>query len=207
MMLTAAEPRKNGLVALFLDGEKAVDLDAETYLKSGLKPGDELTDERLHDLLGASDARRAERKAMELLGFRARSQKELALRLSRSVPREAAEKAAERMTELGLVNDEDYARRLARELFGRRHFASGRVRMELVRRGIPRDLAERAAAEAEPDPGDALRELVGRKYARDLGDEKGRRRAVAALRRMGYRWDDIRHVMNEFAADTEDGEK
>ncbi len=39
MMLTAAEPRRKGLVALFIDGEKAVDLDAETYLKSGLQAG------------------------------------------------------------------------------------------------------------------------------------------------------------------------
>ncbi len=53
-------------------------------------------------------------------------------------------------------------------------------------------------AEAEPDPREALRELVERKYARYLGDEKGRRRTAAALQRMGYRWDDIRCVLNEF---------
>lgn len=203
MMLTAAEPRRKGLVALFIDGEKAVDLDAETYMKSGLRPGDELTDEHLHELIGSSDARRAERKAMNLLGYRAHSEKELARKLSRSVPREAAEKAAERMTELGLVNDGEYARTLARELFARKHFASGRVRMELMRRGVPRELAEQAVAEAEPDPRDALRELVARKYAGRLGDEKDRRRTAAALQRMGYRWDDIRCVMNEFTSEEE----
>ena len=207
MMLTAAEPRRKGLVALFIDGEKAVDLDAEIYLKSGLKPGDELTDEKLHGLIAASDARRAEVKAMNLLGYRAHSEKELARKLSRTVPREAADRAAARMTELGLVNDAEYARSLARELFARKHFAVSRVRMELVRRGIPRDLAEEAAEEARPDPRDALRELVGRKYVRDLGNEKGRRRTAAALQRMGYRWDDIRCVMNEFTQDADNEEE
>lgn len=201
MTLTSAEPRRKGLVALFLDGEKAVDLDAETYLKAGLRPGDEITDERLHELIAASDVRRAERRAMNLLGYRAHSERELARKLSRNVPREAAEQAAGRMAELGLVNDGEYARTLARELFERKHFAAGRVRMELTRRGIPRELAEQAAAEAEPDPRGELRELVGRKYARELADEKGRRRAAAALQRMGYRWDDIRCVLNEFTTD------
>ena len=203
MMLTAAEPRKKGLVALFVDGEKAADLDAETYLKAGLRPGDEMTDEQLRELIAASDVRLAERRAMNLLGYRAHSERELARKLSRSVSREAAERAAERMTELGLVNDGEYARSLARGLVERKHFAAGRVRLELMRRGISRELAEQAAAEAEPDPREALRELVGRKYARALGDEKGRRRTAAALQRMGYRWDDIRCVMNEFTTDDE----
>ena len=59
MELTAAEPRRKGLTQLFLDGEAAVRVDTETFLRSGLKPGDLLTDEELHSLLQASDARRA----------------------------------------------------------------------------------------------------------------------------------------------------
>ncbi|WP_416201183.1 MAG: Regulatory protein RecX [Thermocaproicibacter melissae] len=204
MMLTAVEPRRKGLVALYIDGEKAVDLDAEVYLKSGLKPGDELDDEQLRNLIAASDARRAEQKAMYLLGFRAHSEKELARKLSRTVPREAAEKVAARMAELGLVNDEEYARTLARELFARKHYAAGRVRMELMRRGISPELAQEAVEEARTDPQEAIRELVERKYERYLGDEKGRRKTVAALQRLGYQWDDIRCVLNEFTASNED---
>lgn len=204
MMLTSAEPRGRGLVALFIDGEKAVDLDAEIYMKSGLRPGDDLTDERLHELIDASEKRRAEQKAMFLLGYRAHSEQELARKLSRTVSREAAGEAAAKMTELGLVNDGEYARSLAREMFARKGFAAPRVRMELRRRGISRELAEQAAAEAEPDPREAVRELIGRKYARFLGDEKGRRRTAAALQRMGYRWDDIRSALNEFTTDEDE---
>ena len=39
-----------------------------------------------------------------------------------------------------------------------------------------------------------------RKYARRLGDEKGRRQTVAALQRLGYRWDEIRSALREFDA-------
>jgi regulatory protein len=89
-------------------------------------------------------------------------------------------------------------------MFTRRHFAAVRVRAELMRRGISRELAEQAVAEAEPDPREAVRELIEKKYARNLGDEKGRRRTAAALQRMGYRWDDIRSALNEFTTDEEE---
>ena len=59
MELTAAEPRRKGLTQLYIDGEAAVKVDAEIFLLSKLKPGDQLTDEELHELIQASDARRA----------------------------------------------------------------------------------------------------------------------------------------------------
>ena len=51
------------------------------------------------------------------------------------------------------------------------------------------------------DPAQQLRELLARKYARNLQDEKGRRRTVAALQRLGYRWEDIRRALEEFMPD------
>jgi regulatory protein len=72
------------------------------------------------------------------------------------------------------------------------------VRWELTRRGIERELAEQIAEENAPDPGQAIRRLLETKYARSLGDEKGRRRTVAALQRLGYRWEDIKGALREF---------
>ena len=42
----------------------------------------------------------------------------------------------EHMEELGLLNDEDYARRLANELFTRKKFGARRVKQELRQKGI-----------------------------------------------------------------------
>jgi len=202
-MLSAAEPRRKGLTALFIDGEFAVSVDTETFVLSGLKPGAELSDERLHELIQKSDERRAREKALYLLEHRAHSQKELADKIARTVPREAAEQAARHLAELGMVNDEEYARNLAAELFGRKGCSASRVRWELTRRGIERELAEQIAEESAPDPAQAIRRLLETKYARSLGDEKGRRRTVAALQRLGYRWEDIRSALREFMDEDE----
>lgn len=203
MLLTAAEPRRKGLTALFLDGESAVSVDSVTFAGSGLKPGDEVTDEQLHELIGKSDARRAQEKALYLLESRAYSQKELAERVGRVASREAAERAARRLAEMGLLNDAEYARSLAENLFGRKGYSASRVLFELGRKGIDRSLAEQVVAEAAPDPEEKIREVLERRYARCLSEEKGRRRAAAALQRLGYRWEDIRRVMREYMNEDE----
>ena len=203
MELTAIEPRRHRLVQLYLDGEAAVKLDAATAQEARLRVGMELDDEELHELLQKSDAARAKEKALYLLEHRPHAKRELERKLSRTVGEEAAQAAADRMEELGLVDDADYAARLAQEL-ARKGYAFSRTVQELVRRGVDRELAQEAAREASPDPEEAIRRLIQRKYERRLGDEKGRRHTAAALQRLGYRWEEIRSALREFDGDPEE---
>ena len=186
MLVTALEPRRKRLTALFLDGELAAKLDSETLLQSGLRIGMELDDEELYRLIQRSDAHRAQEKALYLLEHRSHSKKELADKISRTAGREAAERAAERMEELGLVNDAQYARNLAEALLQRKRFAARRAEYELLQKGLA------------PEPEESLRFLLERKYQRSLSDEKGRRRVFAALQRLGYSGEDIRTALRDY---------
>ena len=170
MLITAIEPRRKSLSALFLDGELAGNIDTETLLKFGCKPGMQLDDGQLHELILASESRRAGEKALYLLEHRSHSQKELADKISRVTSREAAEAAAKHMVEIGLVNDEEYARSLAAELLGRKGFSASRVRQELLQKGIERELAERIIEENAADPVEKILELIRIKYIRTLDD-------------------------------------
>ena len=179
MEITAIEPRRHRLSQLYLDGEAAVRVDTETLIKSGWKPGMEITDEELHALLEASEERRAREKALYLLEYRSHSKKELADKISRTTSREAAEAAVEKMEELGLMNDESYARQLASSLLERKGYGVRRARQELLHKGIDRELVE------------------------EILLEKGYRRTVAALQRLGYGWEDIKSVLEEFRETSE----
>lgn len=198
MELTAAEPRRKSLTQLYIDGEPAVKIDTETFVRSGLKPGDELTDEQLHELIESSDRRRAQEKALYLLEHRSHSKKELADKIARTAAsREAAQAAADRMEELGLVNDAAYARELAKMLFTRKKFGAQRVRQELRLKGIDPNLIEDLMEEYR-DEDAALEnacELLERKYRGWQEDEKIRRRAFAGLQRLGYSYDVIRRAL------------
>lgn len=64
-------------------------------------------------------------------------------------------------------------------------------------KGIDRELAEEIIEEIDFDPCDGIRAVIDRKY-KNINDEKIRRRAVAALQRLGYGWDDIKTVLREY---------
>lgn len=198
MELTAAEPRRKSLVQLYLDGEAAVKIDAEIFLRSRLKPGDKISDEELHELIQASDTRRAQEKALYLLEHRSHSKKELAEKIARTAAsKQAAQAAAERMEELGLINDEAYARDLARHLFGTKHYGVMRVRQELRLKGIEDELIDELIDEfgGEEAALENIRAVLNKKYFGWQNDEKIRRRAFAALQRLGYSYGLIRQAM------------
>lgn len=197
MQITAIEPRRKALSALFLDGEFAMNIDKETLLKSGYQLGMEISDEELYELKQASDLRRANEKALYLLEHRSHSKKELVDKIRRTASEEAAQRAADRMEELGLVDDEAFARNYAAELLGRKGFSASRARYELQQKGIDKELASQIVEELAQDPVGKVRELLTRKYGRCLGEEQGRRRAVAGMQRLGYRYEDIRKALKE----------
>jgi regulatory protein len=204
MEITAIEPRRKGFSALFLDGEHAVNIDTETLLKSGYRLGQEISDEELYQLIQSSEERRANEKALYLLEHRSHSKRELVEKIRRTSSPEAAQQAADRMEELGLIDDIAYARRYAGELFRRKKLSASRVVYELTQKGIDKELAQELAEELSPDPTEAILSIVERKYPTCLEDEKTMRRCVAALQRMGYRFDEIRSAISLYGENLED---
>lgn len=198
MELTAVEPRRRGLVQLYIDGEPAVKIDREVFIRSRLSLGDEISDEDLHRLILDSDNRRAAEKALYLLEYRDHTSKELREKIARTAAsREAAEAAVEKMEELGLVNDDDYGRRYARELFEHKRFGPMRARQELRQKGIRPELIDELLSEYDDPEAFSMRigEILEKKYSGWQEDEKIKRRAYAALQRMGYSYEHIREGM------------
>ena len=192
MELTAAEPRRRGLVQLYLDGEPGPKIDQEVFLLSRLKPGD-----WLEELVERSDARRAREKALYLLEHRSHSKRELTEKIARTAAsRQAAQAAADHLEELGLLDDQAYAESYAKELFLRKRYGARRVRQELARKGIDREIIDQVLALYEDqDPGEAISLVLERRYPQWRQDERVRRRAVAALQRLGYSYEQIRSAL------------
>ena len=203
MLITAVEPRRKSLSALYIDGEFAVKLDTQTLLENRFDVGREIDDEDLREIIRLSNERRAKEKALWLISYRDHSKKELTEKIRRTCDPESAEKAAARMEELGLINDESFARRYAESLIFSKNKSKTAARFELAKKGIDRELAEEILDELEVDPREQIKRLLSKKY-KNLEDEKIRRRAVAALQRNGFCRDDIRSVLEEYEEYTED---
>ena len=196
MIITATEERKKSLTALYIDGEYAVSVDTMTFLSTGKKVGSEITDEELYDLIETSKYNRAKEKALYLIEYRSRTKKELFDKLVVLFGENASERAIGRLEELGLINDESYAREYAEVLLNRKGFSRQRAEFELMKKGIDKDIIEEILDELEPDPVEQIKKLLETKFARRLSNEKDLAKTVNSLKAMGYRWSDINDALN-----------
>lgn len=170
-------------------------LDTFILQKNGISEGQEINDDELHELVKSSEKRRAEEKALYLLEYRARSRKELIDRISEESSPEAAEAAAEHLESLGLIDDRAFAESFARQLYEVKKYGTMRVRQEMYRKGIDRAIVDEIVDRYSHGAEDKIVQIIEKKYPLYASDEKVRRRAVAALQRMGYRYDEIRTAL------------
>lgn len=201
MTITNIVPKRKKLSALYIDGEYALKIDTETIISSPYSVGSEISDDELKELIEMSGEKRAKEKALWLLSNRDHSKRELETKIRRTEDADAAKKAVERMEELGLVDDEKFAERYAEQLINIKHLSVKGAKYKLLEKGIDKDLADEILDELSPDPREHIEILIERKYKNNLKDEKGRRRTVAALQRMGYSWSDIKAVMSNYSED------
>ena len=184
-----------------LDSAGLLLLDRGTAEEAGLAPGTELTEEALLTLIERSDFARAKSRALWLLSGRDYATAELSQKLAPDFGRAAACAAARRMEELGLINDEAYAARLAEQLLFVKKVSARDAIYQMTARGLPRETVEQAVETLSPDPAEQLRELIEQKYRRSLSDEKGVRRVTAALARRGFSYGDIRAALRPYLSE------
>lgn len=198
MRITDLKSVKKSLSLVYIDGEYAMKLDTATLAENGITVGCVIDDDELRELIEKSNYRRAKEKALYLISGRDYSKKQLMDKIKKHSTEETAEEVCERMEELGLVNDENYARRLAHDLIYIKKLSVRGAKYKLMEKGIDRELCEEILEEFDVDPVAQLVELIERKYADKLDDEKGMRRTIAALQRLGYSWGDIKSALSEF---------
>ena len=161
----------------------------------------ELSADELKTLQDAEAHRALKDQAVAFLLQRPYSKKELGERLSRrGGTREQVEEITAWTEEIGLLDERLYASRIVRH-YSQKGFGPYKIRDELYRRGIPRELWEEALSELR-DPEEAI-EAYLQKHLRG-GDPKSLKRASDALGRRGFSWSDISPVLRRFAADWED---
>ena len=200
MKITAVEPRRKQMCALFIDGEYVMNLDAQTLIENRFDVGREIDDDELKEIIEKSSERRAKEKALWLISYRSHSKKELFDKLKRSFDEASAQKAVDRMEELGLINDEEFAKLYARKLVNGKKMSVKAAEYELYRKGIDKITAEQVLSELEYDPQTQIIEFITKKY-KNIQDEKIKRRAVAALQRKGYSWEEIRQAIESLVSE------
>lgn len=145
--------------------------------------------------------------ALRQLTVRARSRAELARALARKqVPEATAKTVLDRLAEVGLVDDEVFARDWLAA--GDRRQRSRRALLaELAEKGVDRDVAEAAASELDSERDYAVARAYAERKARGLGRVEAAaryRRLAGALARRGFPAPVVAQVTREVLDDLPD---
>lgn len=203
-------PRKPGRYVIDVDGKQFATVSAEMLVETKSRVGVVVDDRLAARLIDASEDAAMYDRALNLLAFRARSARELQRRLTmKGESRERAERVIAKLSDVGLINDADFARQVVRAKVSA-GASKRRLQQELFKRGVTRDVADQAVADVLDDESVdevAVAERIARKRLPSLASADAatqRRRLYGFLARRGHDSETIRTVMDRVLSDTAD---
>jgi regulatory protein len=199
--------RKN----IYIDGEFALGISAETLLRFGLRTGDEIGEQKLKALQAAEELQGAQRVALQLLARRPRTEKEIRDRLrEKEFGEEEIDQAVASLRKSGFLDDEAFARAFIRDQLSVRPKGPLAIKRRLLLLGVKKETIDRALNEAfqERSQNDVALD-VAVKFLRKIShdDPRSKRQKLAGfLSRRGFSWDVITEVMNKVLGATDHGD-
>ena len=209
----AVQARDKERVNVAVDGAHAFSLALEVAEREGVAPGLVLDRDRIDALLAVDSAARATAAALAFLGYRPRTEREVRDRLrERGHAPAAVEATIERLRGWRYVDDAGFARFWVEGRVEHRPRGRRLLEQELRQKGVDRETAREAVADADYDEAAAAVALARKRWPAYAADDpaSARRRLGAYLQRRGFGWDAVRaalrDVLREDADDLEPDE-
>ena len=202
MQITDIHQTSPGRLTVTLAGGDEIKSTLGVVTDMRLYSGREMDPAAVSELKSASLRALARERALEYLSRRPMSCAELKKKLiEKGEDEDVAEYCVGWLSEHGLIDDESYAAAVARH-YAAKGYGPGRVRTELSRRGIARELWD-GALDAMPENVDKLDRFISSRL-HDPDDRDEVRRINQALFRRGYSWDEIRRALERHRASADD---
>ncbi len=145
MLITKIEKQKknNKRYNLYIDGEFFCGIYDDSILKFGIASGDELTENEIDDIRNFDEYMYGKKTAFDYLSYRIRSISEIKKKLkTKKLSDSNIERVITHLTELGLINDEDFARQLVNEKIKNKPAGKKYLQQKLFQKGIPKQISE-----------------------------------------------------------------
>ncbi|MFO0658836.1 MAG: regulatory protein RecX [Polyangiaceae bacterium] len=194
----AGNARRKDRFSIEIDGSSVGLLSVDSISRLGLREGIEIDDTKLASIVHEVAVVKAFDRAILMLTARSRARRELAMALRRTgEPSEAIEPALERLDRLGYLDDAAFARAYVRSKVATAGAGKGKIRGDLLRKGVSKPIAD-AAIEEVFDEQEVVEEDVvialAQKRLKSLSGldrETQRRRLYGFLARRGFGADDV----------------
>lgn len=202
MLISIIKQSTPGRLTVSFDSGEEVKTTLGVVTDMRLFSGKELDNERLEEFRLLSHRSLAREKALEYLSKRPMSRVELKKKLlEKGEDEETADYCVSWLVDNGLINDASYAAALSRH-YAAKGLGSGRIKTELSKRGISRELWDEVV-EAAPDNSEKINKFISSRL-KDPNDRAQVAKVSQALYRRGFSWDEIREALARFNAEVEE---
>lgn len=194
--VVSVTPQDKGKRKILLDNGILFSLYAGECRKYAIKEDSYLSEEDYHKIMQEILMPRAKKRAMHILEKVDRTKKQLYDKLSlNGYPKECIEAAIAYVEGYHYIDDLRYARNYVR--YHQEKKSSQRLKMDLMKRGVPKELIEQALEEEyQSDESEQIAQLLRkRKYVAHDADQSEFRRQYQFLLRRGFKSSDILKVM------------
>jgi regulatory protein len=198
--ITLIEPQKlKRRVNIYLDGKFGFGLDLENFVKSGLKVGQQLSEEKVDEITKKAEFQKALDRLLVFTTLRPRSEKEIRGWLIRKKVNENFKAGLlEKLKNLDLLDDEKFAKWWVEQRLEFRSKSKRELDQELRNKGIQKDIIDKALSGSEVDEAGSAKKLIEKnmyKWSR-LPKRVAYQKMSLFLARKGFRWEVIRKVTN-----------
>lgn len=195
-MIITHKPGRGKKIHLMIDDEYQITTDVDFWAEHYIKDGTEIDDNQWQELVDVINYRKAINKCYDLLSRRDHSVKELRDKLLRTSDEKNADRAIEKMLELGYLDDEKYAKLLVNHLLNSKKMSKAFVKQEMYKRGISSDIISTTLEEIEIDNVPSIVALLQTKYRNKLTAENGQDKVIASLMRKGFSYADVKTALD-----------
>lgn len=198
MQIINIQKDKLHLTKISLSNGEEVLIDNDVCRDNYLKKGDEISEEKLNDLVFQSQYQRAKSRAVWYLDRKDRTVKDLYNKLCLAgFDKKAVAKVIARLQEVGLIDDRRFAENYASRLM-EGNVSKREALQKMLQKGVPYDMAKDVLAECDSDEGAQIEALINKKYRTKLMVEGGKEKVYAALIRKGFSYEAVKNALKNY---------
>jgi regulatory protein len=190
-------------VTISFDNDSMLFLAVEVFLKSGLRKGDEISDDRFSLLIEKNKLFHIKQRAFRLLGRRQHSSSELRRKLwNKDYEQKLIDEVIEDLQKNGYLDDKEFIRAFVAEKSKAKNWSAKKTKAELFKRGITSRLIDETLID-QPIAADneSAMKLAKKKYEvllkRNLEPKELRNKLSTYLFSKGFDYDLIKDVCNK----------
>ena len=210
MIVTRIVKKGNKDVTIQFDDDRFLILAVEVFLKSGLKKGDEISEDRFSSLIEQNKLFYIKQRAFRLLGRRMHSASELRRKLwNKDYEQKLIDEVIQDLKNNGYLNDENFIREFVAEKTKTKSWSTKKIKTELLKRGIESKLIDEMLKGKQGDSEiENATKLARKKYdqliKKKLEAKELRNKLSAFLFSKGFEYELIKEVISKLINDESD---